>query len=116
MGCGAFRPATKDAPIEERHTNGTAIATSNSGPAATNTAEHQPEHTSVKPAAPSISSLVPIEFGLVKGLEYGDKTAPALLVVQVSGTSSELQLFTSNSPHNLRPTVKPGAGMVGYQR
>jgi len=100
MGCGASRPATKDAPIEERHTNRTAIATSNSGPAATNTAEHQPEHTSVKPAAPSTSSLVPIEFGLVKGLEYGDKTAPALLVVQVSGTSSELQLFTSNSPHN----------------
>ncbi|KAL0049168.1 hypothetical protein WJX82_008011 [Trebouxia sp. C0006] len=82
MGCGASRPATKDAPIEELHTNGTAIATSNSGPAATNTAEHQPEHTSVKPAAPSTSLLVPIEFGLVKGLEYGDKTAPALLVVQ----------------------------------
>jgi len=55
---------------------------------------------------------VPIEFGLVKGLEYGDKTAPALLVVQVGGTSSELQLFTSNSP---QPTVKPGAGVVGYQ-
>ena len=106
MGCGASRPATKDAPIEERHTNGTAIASSNSGPAAINTAEHQPEHTSVKPAALNISSLVPIEFGLVKGLEYGDKTAPALLVVQVSGTSSELQLFTSNSPRTSDPQSK----------
>ncbi len=115
MGCGASKPATKDAPIEERHTNGTAIATSKGGAAATNTAEHQPEHTSVKPAAPSTSLLVPIEFGLVKGLEYGDKTAPALLVVQASGTSSELQLFIPNSPHNLTPTVKPGAGVVGYQ-
>jgi len=93
MGCGASRPATKDAPIEERHTNGTAIATSNSGPAATTTAEHQHEHTSVKPAAPNTSSLVPIEFGLVKGLEYGDKTAPALLVVQVSGASFRIAAF-----------------------
>lgn len=46
---------------------------------------HNSMGCSAKKQAPlPTNRLVPVEFGLVKGLEYGDKSAPALLVVQVS--------------------------------
>ena len=84
MGCGSSKPATKDAaPIEQAE----GVTTTSIGPAQAKS--KTPEHNSTSSMANKktllpTSGLAPIEFGLVKGLEYGDKTAPALLVVQVS--------------------------------
>lgn len=79
MGCGSSKPATKDAaPIEQ------ASQPTGPGAATTKTSKHGSVSNSAKKLSPlPTSSLVPVEFGLVKGLEYGDKSAPALLVVQV---------------------------------
>ena len=53
--------------------------------AETKVSEHNSMSDAAKKQAPlPTNRLVPVEFGLVKGLEYGDKSAPALLVVQVS--------------------------------
>lgn len=83
MGCGSSKPATKDAaPVEQSE----GVPSTSAGPtqAKTKTPEHNSTSSLAKKKAPlPTSGLTPIEFGLVKGLEYGDKTAPALLVVQV---------------------------------
>lgn len=78
MGCGASQPVTKDAmPIEEKQGNGTNMtASTQQNPAGIKTTEH------AQTAALPTSMLTPVEFGLVKGWEAGDKTSPALLVVQ----------------------------------
>ena len=67
-------------PIEEKQLNGTTTASARGDRAEAKTAEH----TSTKQELLPTSNLLPIEFGLVKGWECGSKTAPALLVVQVS--------------------------------
>ena len=77
MGCGSSKPATKDpAPIEQ-------AATVGPGGAETKTPQHGSVNIAKKLSPLPTSELVPVEFGLVKGLEYGPKSAPALLVVQV---------------------------------
>lgn len=74
MGCGSSIPAAQNtAPPESQQNNvldTAAAAKSSSTP-------------SQKLQRIPLSSMKPVEFGLVTGLEYGDKTAPALLVVQV---------------------------------
>ena len=86
MGCGSSTPATKDgAPIEQAHT-ATLESTGQAGTKATTSGHNSGSDTAKRQAPLPTSRLVPVEFGLVKGLEYGDKAAPALLVVQVSCT------------------------------
>ncbi|KAL3143921.1 hypothetical protein ABBQ32_003737 [Trebouxia sp. C0010 RCD-2024] len=78
MGCGSSKPATKDAtPIEK-------AASEPVGPigARKKTSEPGSENIAKKLSPLPTSGLVPVEFGLVKGLEFGPKSAPALLVVQ----------------------------------
>ena len=85
MGCGSSTPATKDAsPVEQPARAGTTGAEhTNSKTAQHNNTSSDSTSVAKKKKTPlPTSGLVPIEFGLVKGLEYGDKTAPALLVVQ----------------------------------
>ncbi len=72
-------------PIEEKQVNGTATTSTGGDRAETKTSEQ----TSNKQKTLPTSTLVPIEFGLVKGWECGSKTAPALLVVQVSQRCQE---------------------------
>ena len=83
MGCGSSTPATKDAaPMEQALT--ARSETTGTDETETKTAGHTSVTNTAKKQAPlPTSRLVPVEFGLVKGLEYGDKSAPALLVVQV---------------------------------
>lgn len=80
MGCGTSKPETKDgAPMEEKQINGeTGTTTTKQGAAHVKTSKPSPK-------APLPTSLLqPVEFGLVKGWEAGDKKLPALLVVQVA--------------------------------
>lgn len=74
MGCGSSKPAIADSAAPESQQQHTSSSDANA-PAS--------KHTSQKVQPIPTSSLRPVEFGLVKGLEYGEKTAPALLVVQV---------------------------------
>ena len=74
MGCGSSKPAVADSAAPESQQQHTSSSDANA-PAS--------KHTSQKLQPIPTSSLRPVEFGLVKGLEYGEKTAPALLVVQV---------------------------------
>lgn len=84
MGCGNSKSTGQgDAPVTEPQDQELA---GSAQPAA-----RLASTTTVKPIP--TSSLKPVEFGLVTGLEYGDRTTPALLVVQVllkhtSGTVS----------------------------
>lgn len=71
MGCGASKSAAKDSTVPEAQQNVAAPSHSASAPSL-----HKLEPIPT-------SSLKAVEFGLVKGLEYGPKTAPSLLVVQV---------------------------------
>ena len=89
MGCGASQPVTKDAmPIEEKQTNGTNMtASTQQNPAGIKTTEH------AQTAPLPTSMFTPVEFGLVKGWEAGDKTSPALLVIQVVKAFGPLVLF-----------------------
>lgn len=74
MGCGPSKSAEHGTvPPEAQQTN-EARQHLETGALATSVQKLQP--------IPS-SSLRPVEFGLVKGLEYGERSAPALLVVQV---------------------------------
>ena len=71
MGCGASKSAKVDRTVPEAQQSNAVPDFSASAPS--------PHKLEPIPT----SSLKTIEFGLVKGLEYGPKTAPAMLVVQV---------------------------------
>lgn len=84
MGCGSSTPVAKDAaPIEQAHT-ATSEPIGKNGVRTETSERNTKTKTGQKVALLPTSSLAAVEFGLVKGLEYGDKSAPALLVVQVS--------------------------------
>lgn len=112
MGCGSSKPATKDAtPIEK-------AASEPVGPigARKKTSEPGSENIAKKLSPLPTSGLVPVEFGLVKGLEFGPKSAPALLVVQVCATAVSLASTEKTDLACSKPHLNANCaaeGMVG---